>query len=277
MTALPGRWAVQGPPTATWAGHRAISGWRWSYPVVVLGLLLSVAVLSPTAARAAAAGNAKAYALIGQVDGRGAVTRWDPCGGPIDYRVNLARAPKNSLPEVKLAFAAVARATGLTFRYAGATAVIPAAKKGYNLTYPVGTDMVIAWATPGVHSTMLPRVRGLAGMGGYGAHSAFTVSGAEAWRIDEGKVVLSAAVTKTMARGFAAKRGGTTGQLLMHEIGHAVGLGHPAIKDPSQIMYPMMTNKRAVWGAGDLVGLRKVGTGGNCLYDRKPNAPSAAS
>jgi len=56
----------------------------------------------------------------------------------------------------------------------------------------------------------------------------------------------------------------------MHEIGHAVGLGHPAINDPTEIMHALLTTKKAVWGAGDLVGLRKVGKSAACLYDRKP-------
>ncbi|MFC7484248.1 hypothetical protein ACFQX7_35395 [Luedemannella flava] len=67
---------------------------------------------------------------------------------------------------------------------------------------------------------------------------------------------------------------GTRGQLLMHEIGHAVGLGHPKIKDKWEIMYPTMTRKPAVYGKGDQVGLRALGTGAGCLYARDPSRPS---
>ena len=69
--------------------------WRWSYPLAALGALLPLVVLPPAAAQAAA-GNAKAYTLASQVNGKGPVARWNPCAGPIDYRVNLAghrRAP----------------------------------------------------------------------------------------------------------------------------------------------------------------------------------------
>ena len=93
---------------------------------------------------------------------------------------------------MKQAFAAVAKATGLTFRYAGTTTVIPKAKKGYPGTFPTGTDIVIAWATPGVQSTMLPKSNGAAAMGGYDAVNAYTASGADAWNIYAGSVVVSA-------------------------------------------------------------------------------------
>jgi hypothetical protein len=54
-------------------------------------------------------------------------------------------------------------------------------------------------------------------------------------------------------------------ELLLHELGHAVGLAHPLIDDPNEIMYPRLTTKAAAWGAGDLAGLRAVGASGGCL------------
>ncbi|GAA0475987.1 hypothetical protein Ade02nite_42270 [Paractinoplanes deccanensis] len=241
---------------------------RWSRAAFAIAAALPLVVLQPGVAQAA--GNAKAYKLMSQTGGRGAVARWNPCAGPIDYRVNLARSPKSSLPEVKQAVANVAKATGLTFRYAGTTSAVPAANKGFSGTYPAGTEIVIAWAAPGVQSSMLPRTTTTAGMGGYLARSAYTASGAPAWSMSQGRVVLNAAIAARMARGFGAGRGGTTGQLLMHEIGHAVGLDHPTIADKYEIMYPVLTTKKATWGAGDLTGLRLVGRSAGCLYHQPP-------
>ncbi|MEV4344004.1 hypothetical protein AB0J83_05955 [Actinoplanes sp. NPDC049596] len=241
---------------------------RWSRAAVAIAAALPLVVLQPGVAQAA--GNAKAYKLLSQANGAGPIARWNPCAGPIDYRVNLTRAPKNSLTEVQTAFTNVAQATGLTFRYAGTTTAVPAANKGYSGTYPAGTEIVIAWVTPGVQSSMLPKTQTTAGMGGYMARTAYTASGAQAWGMTEGRVVLNATLTAKMARGFTAGRNGTTGQLLMHEIGHAVGLDHPKIADQYEIMYPVLTTKKAVWGAGDLVGLRLVGKNAGCLYAQNP-------
>jgi hypothetical protein len=58
----------------------------------------------------------------------------------------------------------------------------------------------------------------------------------------------------------------TRGQLLLHELGHAVGLAHPLINDPHEIMYARPTAEAATWGAGDLAGLRAVGRSGGCLH-----------
>ncbi|GLY03824.1 hypothetical protein Acsp01_42030 [Actinoplanes sp. NBRC 101535] len=220
------------------------------------------AVPAPQAAQAAA-GSATSYTFITQTGGKGAIARWDPCGGAVTYRVNLDRAPKKSLAEVKEAFRRVGTATGLTFRYAGATSTVPQRDSGSPEPFEEA-DVVVAWAVPGKQSSMLPRGATQAGQGGPAYVSAYTKNGDKAWRIFRGSVVLNATVTTEMARGFAAETGGTTGQLLMHEIGHAVGMGHAA-SDRKQIMYPMLTGKAARWGAGDLRGLRILGRAGGCL------------
>ena len=66
---------------------------------------------------------------------------------------------------------------------------------------------------------------------------------------------------------------GTRGQLLMHETGHAMGLGH-AEGDARQVMYPVMQDMPAVWGNGDAAGLQQLGLQSGCLV---PPAPSATT
>ena len=250
-----------------------MTGSRW-YRAAVLAVAVLPAVAVAPGQAFAAAGNAKAYALISQSQGKGLVARWNPCAGPIDYRVNPAGAPANSLPEVKAAVARIGAASGLVFRYAGTTSAVPRAAKGWNGKYPAGTEIVLAWVSPGRQSTMLPASspKTTAGMGGASWVTAYTATGGPGLMMLQGQVVLNQSLAAKMPRGFDAKPGGTTGQLIMHELGHAIGLAHPAIADPHEVMYPTMTTKKAVWGPGDLTGLKKVGRSAGCLYARNPQA-----
>ncbi|AGL18232.1 cell wall-binding repeat 2-containing protein [Actinoplanes sp. N902-109] len=117
----------------------------------------------------------------------------------------------------------------------------------------------MAWGAPS------PADDDIAGLGGASYAPGHTAAGAEALIIDHGMVLLDAARTATMPRGFGAAPGGTTGQLLLHELGHAVGLAHPLLDDPREIMYPRLTSRATGLGAGDLAGLRAVGGSAGCL------------
>lgn len=194
------------------------------------------------------------------------VARWNPCR-VIGYRVNLANTTPGALTDVKGAIARVSSATGLTFVYRGTTMILPG--RGSD-QYPADTDLVISWAKPG-QSTKLPApatgYRAPAGTGGASWGSAWSSTGKPASMISKGFVVLNA--TMTFAGGFGSGPStglqGTRGQLLMHELGHAMGLDHPIIKDRIQIMNPLMSAIPAVWGAGDANGLRLVGKSAGCM------------
>ena len=58
--------------------------------------------------------------------------------------------------------------------------------------------------------------------------------------------------------------GASTGALLLHELGHVVGLQHVA--DIHQIMYPVFGSySSGVYQAGDLTGLGRVGRHAGCM------------
>ncbi|WP_305788626.1 M66 family metalloprotease [Symbioplanes lichenis] len=105
-----------------------------------------------------------------------------------------------------------------------------------------------------------------AGVGGATYLPGHSESGEPALVIHKGMVVIDAGRASGLARGFGAAAGATTGKLLLHELGHAVGLAHPLVDDPAEVMYSRLTGRAAEWGAGDLAGLRAVGDAGGCLY-----------
>lgn len=199
--------------------------------------------------------------------------RWNPCT-PVRYRVNLEGAPKGAAADVDAAFRQIAAGTGMRFRKVGTTTVVPGSQ-GADVpdTYPAGTDIVVAFARPGDprparRSAYLPKGSDIVGVGGAFYELGTQRVGGRSWhRIVQGYVVLDR--TKKLPTGFGPGNGtgliGTWGQVLMHELGHVVGLDHPRISDPVQIMYPATTAKNAVWGAGDLVGLHTLGSSSGCF------------
>lgn len=199
--------------------------------------------------------------------------RWNPCA-TIRYRVNLEGAPKGAAADVDGAIARIAAGSGLRFTKVGTTTVVPGAQGRDVLDdYPARTDLVIAFARPGdprrsKRSAYLPKDSDIVAVGGAFYQLDTVRASGRAWhRIAQGYVVIDR--TKKLPSGFGSghRTGllGTWGQVLMHELGHAVGLDHPRRSDPTQIMYPATTTKPAVWGAGDLTGLRTVGAASGCL------------
>ena len=152
---------------------------------------------------------------------------------------------------MKQALKRTTKASKIKFRYLGKTK----AKPTLTSTNPEGTDLVIAFLSAN-QTDMLPAPT-VSGQGG---------AASDGTRLFDGRVVLNGPQLRKMANGFG--RGprygiqGTRGQVAMHEIAHALGLGHA--KNRTQIMYPFATRKPAEWGAGDYKGLRILGKTPSC-------------
>ena len=207
---------------------------------------------SPAPAEAAPApaapsgGDPGAVAFLFPNDGRPG--RFNPCA-VVHYRVNAQRAPAGGEADLAEAVSRISAATGITFAYDGLTDEMPQSAGGrYS-----GSTTIVAWAVPG-ESNLLSA--GAAGVGGASAvlNSDGTI------RITKGFVVLDA--TQATSAGFGG--GFSQGALLLHELGHMVGLQH--VGDPAQIMYPTLTaGAPGELGAGDRNGLAAVGAGNGCL------------
>ena len=165
--------------------------------------------------------------------------RWDPCR-PITYRINPAGGYPAARADLRRTFAAVGRVTGFRFTYQGTTGRrVERDDYGY---HPAGTDVVVDWQSPAEERGL---GRGIAGIGGH-------------WVMDgrrfDGYMILDRSERHPRA---------VWRQLMSHEIGHILGLGHA--RTAGQLMHGRSTSANRLWGNGDLSALRRVGPSRGCL------------
>ena len=231
-----------------------------------------VALAAPTVVTTAEAGIAT-YSLNSArtPDGHTLRVRWNPCQTRILYRVNVAKAGttvavrNSALTDVRTAFARLGAGTGMRFVYGGTTTAIPTGSTwGSRLST---AEMVVAWVdqrSRTTASTLLGRdSRGhyVAGSGGY-AFKSWSTGGPWFGAIGRGFVVLNAANNATFKAGFGV--GLRRGNLVEHELGHAVGLNH--VGTPGQIMYPVISSRTGNgYRSGDLAGLARLGRRAGCI------------
>jgi hypothetical protein len=184
--------------------------------------------------------------------------RYDPCT-PVHYMVNLALAPAGASTDVQQAVRRISDATGLSFVYDGTTDEVPQAHRGIarNSRYPGWPPVLIAWVKPGTSDLLS------GGAIGEGGSTWFGNPGSEVYVT--GVVAIDASQNAKLTPGFG---GDSVGSVLLHELGHVVGLDHVA--DTSQIMFATVTEKPAVYGPGDLAGLAQLGRGQGCLRHPAP-------
>ena len=192
--------------------------------------------------------------------------RWDSCD-PIRWTFNAKNAPKRALKQLRAGMRRLHLATGLDFDYKGKTSQKPN-PYGNNLE---GADVIVGWRTPKDYR-VFKRNPGTVGIGGNKYYSGFQeADGSPVNKAVQGGVVFNASMRGELRNGFG--RGATWGEVIIHELGHVMGLGHP--NADKQIMYYSIIGRDADWGAGDLAGFRRVGDVRGCLK-RTPGRASNA-
>lgn len=173
--------------------------------------------------------------------------RWDGCES-IPYRVNLGGTSGRNLGLVKAAVAQIADATGFTFTYAGATTTVPFHKGRGALEQVPDDGLYVAWSTAAAVPSLSGNVVGLGGPG-----VSYRRIGTQ-WQVHSGGVVIDKSARLSTGRG----NGPTLMSLLLHELGHAMGLGHSRSK--ANVMYEGLGSwSRPYLGPGDLAGLHDLG------------------
>lgn len=233
----------------------------------------------PTPAGSQSGKSARAYRFLSLQEWDDKPYRWNPCEpDTITWRFHPGGAAGGGRAErgdVEAALAKAAQATGLRFRYLGPTSLplhrstLLAASTGRAQTRSrrSGADLIVGLARPGKGPGRSDLLTGTAlGVGGFtSTWSGFDESPAGASSVS-GQIVSGFVVINRswLARLAAGAGRGSRQQVLMHEIGHVLNLGH--VGDRQQLMYPTFRREASArWGAGDLAGLRRVGARQGCL------------
>lgn len=230
--------------------------------VLVLTAVVSAGAVATSRVRAAAVGTVLAVeepapATAGwgptYVDAQGRPARWDPCT-PISYVVQAGWIPDAGRRDLAEALRRLSEASGLQFVAEGDTDELPSRDRAAYQPERYGrrwAPLLIGWVPAG--STDL----GLGG-GVQGVSVSVALPGRKAPHLVSGQVALDA--TNRVASGFGP--GTTDGEVLLHELAHAVGLGH--VLDATQVMYPQTTSSESQFGAGDRAGLAALGAPSGC-------------
>ena len=176
---------------------------------------------------------------------------WDPCR-QIHWVVNTSGMPAQGLTMLRQAFRALTTATGLPFVYDGTTKERSTFDRGVFQPKRYGNrwaPVLIEWFSPQQQHDFVGDV-----IGKGGPQPMYIVGGPEVYV--SGEVEFDAPwMKRTLAQGQRA----TAEAVVLHELGHLIGLDH--VTDTTQLMFARETPGIVHYGSGDLTGLARLGAG----------------
>lgn len=186
--------------------------------------------------------------LMHQPDG--APVTWSPCR-PIHYVVRTAGMPSTGLDELASAMAEVSADTGIAFVYDGTTDEDPGAARSSYQPARYGNrwaPVLMSWVTEAEDPFLTEQVLGIT----YPSQM-LTGSGGSVYVSGQVEIGVShlAAIRRESGQDMARP-------VLLHELGHLMGLAHVDSRD--QLMYPYLQARRTFTDA-ERTGLRSLGSG----------------
>ena len=175
---------------------------------------------------------------------------WDPCR-VITY-VTSGNPPVGGKALLVSALAVITGATGLQFRDGGTTTETPSESRHEYQPLRYGdrwAPMLVAWSSPDASPRLVGDVTGF-------ASASRVKDDAGHMTYVTGQVVLDG---PELGSYRAAGAVGVARIIIVHELGHVVGLGH--VDDVGQAMRPHLGPENVFLGPGDRTGLAALGAG----------------
>lgn len=181
----------------------------------------------------------------------GAPVGYDPCD-TIHYVIRSENAPSGGEQLIHEAVTKTAAATGLTFEYDGLSTEPPSADRAKYQPERYGdrwAPVLISWTT----EDETPAFTGdIAGFGG----SSPLQAGQAPWIFVTGQVQIDGPLAQELIDKGSA---GQVESMLLHEMGHVVGLGHS--KGKGELMFNANDGTVSDFSDGDKTGLALLGSG----------------
>jgi hypothetical protein len=200
------------------------------------------------------------YQFLDRTD-QGTPTRWNPCQ-PIHYVVNTTLAPEGSLGDVHEAVRRISDATGIAFVYEGPSDEEASPYREVFQPDRYGdrwAPVLIDWVDPDDSDIPFRHDDDVA--------AAVAVPVIPPTRIEDVYVSGWVAVNADDPNPPGFDQPGQQGPVLLHELGHLMGLGH--VDEFGEIMHPSGGGMVDL-GPGDEEGLRQLGASQGCLEVLEP-------